>query len=232
MKSNKTAFERLLDKVYRECYEVLDDIKFIKWLHREGRDEQAYGFELASVNTSEKLALHMRTLPGNLGIPDVYKDTDLMVKQTVPLEMGFTKSNHFCIKMPLLMPEKEDSKYLESILTPALEAFFMNRRSLSVPNRILIFRHVYTMDCEPWKRYVPANAEVESVIRLIFKYAFRSPYPVDFRHFHCSTIGPEERTEVYVVPGREFEHWLSQANMHPEVGVAQCDSISDDEKVN
>ena len=61
-----------------------------------------------------------------------------------------------------------------------------------------------------WEHYVPADSEVECVIRLIFVYVLRQMFQISFRHYNCCSIGEEERTEVYLMPVSDFDKWLAQ----------------------
>lgn len=231
-KRKKTHVDYVLEREIRHAYDVLDDLKFIRQLYREDRQEQAYGFSLGTVKVAENLALNVRHLAVSLNIPCAEKDVPRMVDQTYKVEIGFTEHEYFCVRMPLLIPGKGDYslRYLKNNLSAVLNRFFEHRQGLKSNKSIVVFRHVYGIKRDPWERVVPADAEVECVIKLFFQYVFGEIYAADFRHYHCCAVGEGERTEVYVVPLSEFGHWFIQESMIPEKGWKLYDSILDARK--
>ena len=231
-KRKKTHVDYVLEREIRHAYDVLDDLKFIRSLYREDRQEQAYGFSLATVKTAENLALNIRHLAVSLNAPCAEKDVPRMVDQTYKVEIGFTEHEYFCMRIPLLIPGKDvySLRYLKNNLSAVLNRFFEHQQGLKSSQSIIVFRHVYNIRRDPWERVVPADAEVECVIKLLFQYVFGEIYAVNFRHYHCCAVGEGERTEVYVVPLSEFGHWLIQETMIPEKGWKLYESILDAKK--
>ena len=231
-KRKKTHVDYVLEREIRHAYDVLDDLKFIRQLYIEDRQEQAYGFSLGTVKVAEKLALNVRHLAVSLNAPCAEKDVPRMVNQTFKVEIGFTEHEYFCMRIPLLIPGKDiySLRYLKNNLSAVLLRFYEHRPRLKSKHSIVVFRHVYDWKRDPWERTVPADAEVDCVIKLLFQHVFREVYAVDFRHYHCCAMGENERTEVYVVPLSEFGHWFIQESMIPEKGWKLYDSILDARK--
>lgn len=226
-KRKKTHIDYVLEREIRHAYGVLDDLKFIRELYRDDRQEQAYGFSLMTVKATEELALNVRHLAVSLNVPCAEKDVQRMVDQSFKVEIGFTEHEYFCVRMPLLIPGKDDYslRYLKNNLSEVLHRFYEYRPPIESKRSIVVFRHVYDRKRSPWERVVPADAEVDCVIKLIFQYIFRDIYAVDFRHYHCCAVGEGERTEVYVVPLSAFGHWFIQEDTIPEKGWTLYDSI-------
>lgn len=232
VKRKKTHVDYVLEREIRHAYGVLDDLKFIRELYRADKQEQAYGFSLMTVKATEELALNVRHLAVSLNASDAEKDVPRMVDQTYKVEIGFTEHEYFCMRIPLLIPGKDDYslRYLKNNLSAVLNRFFEYRQQMNSSQSIVVFCHVYDIKRSPWERVVPADAEVECVIKVLFQYVFRDAYAVDFRHYHCCAIGEGERTEVYVVPLSEFGRWFIQETIIPEKGWKLYDSILEAKK--
>lgn len=110
-------------------------------------------------------------------------------------------------------------KCLEKRLEPVLQKFWEGQPRLKYPyfDTVIVFRHVYAVKRPGWERCVPADGEVDCVIRLVFQNALRQICPVDFRHYHCCALGEEECTEVYVMPASDLGKWLFQETSMMEI---------------
>lgn len=143
-KRKKTHVDYVLEREIRHAYDVLDDLKFIRQLYREDRQEQAYGFSLGTVKVAENLTLNVRHLAVSLNAPCAEKDVPRMVDQTYKVEIGFTEHEYFCVRMPLLIPGKDDYslRYLKNNLSAMLLRFYEHRPRLQSKHSIVVFRHL------------------------------------------------------------------------------------------
>lgn len=57
------------------------------------------------------------------------------------------------------------------------------------------------------------------VTDIIALYVMPDDGPEVCNHYYCSAPGNEERTEVYVVPKKEFPLWLITEKAMPEEGI-------------
>ena len=118
------------------------------------------------------------------------------------------------MRIPLLIPKKDNYsvKYLEKRLGPVLEEFWRVRPrfQLAPHDSVIVFRHIYSTHRPGWERCVPADSEIDCVIRLFFSHVFRKIFPIEFRHYHCCALGEDECTEVYVMPATDLWKWISQ----------------------
>ena len=227
-KPKKTYFDHTLGRTLRKAGCLLEDIKFVRELHRDGKDEMAYGFTLAMVETAEELALKVRQLAVSQRIPDSEPQIQKMIDAVYKVEIGFTGDGHFCMRFPRLIPGKDGRSmlYLKKNLMPRIERFWNYRAALNKDKHIIIFRHVYPYNHDGWKRNVPADGEVDFVLQLVLKNVFHEYYASDFKHYHCCGYG-EERTEVYVVPIADFHKWLEQEPDIPLEGWKLFESAYD-----
>lgn len=224
----KTHFDHALDRALRKARCLVEDILFVRELHREDKDERAYGFTLATVETAEELALKVRELAMSQRIPDSEPEIQRMIDAVYKVELGFTKDGYFCMRFPRLIPGMNGRSmlYLRKNLAPRIEEFWNYRGSLNKDKHIIIFRHVYPY-CHPgWERHVPADGEVDFVLGLVLKNVCHAYYASDFKHYHCCGYG-EDRTEVYVVPTEDFPEWLEQEPDIPLEGWKLYESAYD-----
>ncbi len=189
--------------------------------------ELAYAMALKLAEESEKLTLLTRALPAYTGNPRALQDVDAVAAESVPIEAGFTIEGWFCIRLPLLLPKKErgSASYIRGILYPALRSFFQGKAPVRYPESIMIFRHVYEKG-RPERRYRDHdNIEVNMVSDTVAMYVLTDDAPPCCDHFYCSAASTQERTEVYVVPARDFPQWLVLEPLIPDEGVMLHENV-------
>lgn len=213
-KRKKEYFDHALDRAIGRAARILDDLRFIRQMHREGQKETVYKYTLGMVEDVENMTRNARELVLSQRTPTGVEDVRRIVDDHYKIEMGFTQEGWFCLRMPLIIPKKNgySVKYVENRLRAALEDFWNCRPHMNFPynDAVIVFHHMYARSRNPWEYCVPADSEVECVIRLIFVYVLHQMFQISFRHYHCCSIGEEERTEVYVMPISDFDKWLAQ----------------------
>ena len=181
----------------------------------------AYDFTLSTAEDAEFLIRNTRELILSQKMSSGEEDVQRVIDTTYPVEIGFTEEGRFSMRIPILIPKQDgySVKYLENRLDPVLREFWDSRPPKKFPyyEAVLVFRHVYDVKRPPWERCVPANGEIDCVIKLIFKHMLYQAFPIEFRHYHSCAVGEEECTEVYVIPISEFEKWLSQETSVMEI---------------
>lgn len=153
-------------------------------------------------------------------------DVETITAANVPVEIGFTAEGWFSVRIPLLLPKKErgSAEYVRSILLPALRTFFADRPPVRFDDCVLIYRHVYAEDRPERQRRDHDNIEINMVSDCIALYVMTDDAPGLCSHYYCSAAAAAERTEVYVVPQREFTAWLEAEKTMPDEGVKLHDS--------
>lgn len=180
--------------------------------------EKALEFESAS----EKLTLNARTIPVATGRPSAQMDVELIMEKEIPVEMGFTEQGWFQLRMPMILPQKGKggSQYIRGFLYPAMMRFMRNdQRALRYKECILIYRHVYSRTYDERKYRDHDNIELNMVTDTVAVRVMADDSPMLCRHYYCSAVGDNERTEVYVIPRSDFFKWLEMEDHIPESGL-------------
>ena len=158
----------------------------------------------------ERLTLLARALPAYTGHPRAAKRTETLLKESIPVEMGFTKEGWFCLRIPALLPKKGGGSpsYIRDFLYPAMRRFFSSKLPASYPDCVLIFRHIYDRRRpeRAWRDH--DNIEVNMVADIVALYLLPDDAPRRCAHYYCSAAGDQDRTEVYVVPCEGLTAWL------------------------
>ena len=138
-----------------------------------------------------------------------------------------TLLTRFCIRLPLLLPKKErgSASYIRGILYPALRNFFQGKAPVRYPESIMIFRHVYEKGRPERRCRDHDNIEVNMVSDTVAMYVLTDDAPPCCDHFYCSAASTQERTEVYVVPARDFPQWLVLEPLIPDEGVMLHENV-------
>lgn len=213
-KRKKEYFDHALDRAISRTSRILGDLRFIREQNREGRKDLVYSYTLTTAEEAEFLIRNTRELILSQKTPTGEEDLQRVIDATYPVEIGFNADGWFGVRIPLLIPKKDNYsvKYLEKRLGPVLDTFWKGRpRFHSASHKsVIVFRHIYSTLRPGWERCVPADSEIDCVIRLFFSHVFREIFPIDFRHYHCCAFGEAECTEVYVMPVSDLGKWLSQ----------------------
>lgn len=69
------------------------------------------------------------------------------------------------------------------------------------------------------------NIEVNMVSDTVAMYVLTDDAPPCCDHFYCSAASTQERTEVYVVPARDFPQWLVLEPLIPDEGVTLHENV-------
>lgn len=173
------------------------------------------------IKHAEQLSLIMRSMPYAAGVPNSKRLIDKAILDAVPIEMGFTEENWFCIRLPMLLPKKGrgNTEYIRGMLYPAMQEFFRDKDPVRYDNCVLIFRHVYDRNRPERQLRDHDNVELNMVVDTIALYILYDDAPLRCQHHYISAAGNEERTEVYVVPVENFLEWYIKEPLIPDKGV-------------
>ncbi len=179
-------------------------------LSEEGDMAGAFEAAFAFAARVERLTLLARTIPAYTGHPQAAERTETLLEETIPVELGFTGTGWFCLRIPALLPKKEEGSpsYIRSYLYPAMRRFFAGKLPVSYPDSVLIFRHIYDKGRpeRAWRDH--DNIEVNMVADIVALYLLPDDAPRRCAHYYCSAAGDQDRTEVYVVPCDGLTAWL------------------------
>lgn len=173
------------------------------------------------IKHAEQLSLIMRSMPYAAGVPNSKRLIDKAILDAVPIEMGFTEENWFCIRLPMLLPKKGrgNTEYIRGMLYPAMQEFFRDKDPVRYDNCVLIFRHVYDRNRPERQLRDHDNVELNMVVDSVAMFLLYDDAPMRCRHYYTSVAGTEERTEVYVVPVENFLEWYIKEPLIPDKGV-------------
>lgn len=231
MEANKSfvqALERLKQYTKKMEMSILD----AQLMHDTGNMPWAYKVAMDIEDLTERAVLLARTLPVYTGNPVATQDVENCIAINIPVEIGFTVEGWLCVRIPLLLPKKAEgsASYVRSFLYPAMQQFFRHKPPVRYSNCVLIYRHVYDMNCPERQRRDHDNIEINMVSDTIALYAMEDDAPATCRHYYCSAAGTTERTEVYVVPEEEFPTWLATEKVMPDEGVILFENLSETAK--
>ena len=142
----KSSFVHLLDKIEAQDRRLDMVLKNVRSLSDSENMELAYSAALKLAEDSEKMTLLTRALPAYTGNPRAAQDMETVVEKVVPVEVGFTIEGWFCVRLPLLLPKKEEGSHLISaafcIRSCVISSVIKNR---SVTRKALWFSGTFTM---------------------------------------------------------------------------------------
>lgn len=212
-----------LNKVSMLILDARQSAETIKILCEKGDDMEAYEESFRLERLAEKLALHTRKLPVYTGHPKALIQTEYVLAEETPVEIGYTEEGWFSLRLPLLLPHKSsgDVDYLKESLYPIVGRYIVDNRTTGriCGPVIMIFRHVYSENFPERKRRDHDNVEVKALADVVTLSMLVDDAPAYCSHYYCSGEGDEERTEVYLVPKEEFELWIAKEKMMPKEGV-------------
>jgi hypothetical protein len=106
-----------------------------------------------------------------------------------------------------------------------MQRFWRNKQPVRYPDNVAVFRHVYNRE-RPERQYRDHdNIELNRVLDVVALYVMVDDSPMRCRHYYCSAPGEVERTEIYIVPRKDFRRWLEQEDSIPEGGVPLYESL-------
>lgn len=213
----KSQFERLRNKEKTLRARIAAMEYYIDEEDRESYFQQALLIE----ECAEQLTLAARTLPSYIGHPDAEGQVEAILKQEIPVEIGYTKEGWFSVRIPMLLPKKSkgSTDYIRSFLYPAMRDFFVEKPPVRYREAVLIYRHVYDRRRPERQMRDHDNIEINMVSDIVAMYVMLDDGPAVCAHYYCSAAAEQERTEVYVVPKGDFPTWLSGEAAMPDGGV-------------
>lgn len=213
----KSQFERLRNKEKTLRARVAAMEYYLDEEDRESYFRQALLIE----ECAEQLTLAARTLPSYIGHPDAEAQVEAILKQEIPVEIGYTKEGWFSVRIPMLLPKKSkgSTDYIRSFLYPAMRDFFIEKPPVRYREAVLIYRHVYDRRRPERQMRDHDNIEINMVSDIVAMYVMPDDGPAVCAHYYCSAAAEQERTEVYVVPKGDFPTWLSGEAAMPDGGV-------------
>lgn len=216
-----STFLEVLEKAARSLNRLTEQAKTARRLADIGRLDTALDYAAHLADTAERLTLLTRAVPCYTGRPSAKEDVQRIMREAIPVKIGFTAQGWFSLRIPPLLPQKTQGSvdYLRDYLYPAMQDFFRDKAPVQYPRCVLIFRHVYSRDRPERKRRNYSSIEANLVADIAAFYVMPGDNPSVCDHYHCCAAAEDDRTEVYVVPREEFPNWLEFESFMPDKGV-------------
>lgn len=220
------TFLQALEKMACNLNRLTEQTKTVRRLAGIGRLDTALDYAEYLADTAERLVLLTRALPCYTGRPSAKEDVREVMREAIPVKIGFTAQGWFSLRFPPLLPQKARGSvdYLRDYLYPAMQDFFRDKVSVQYPSCVLIFRHVYSRDRPERRRRNYSSTEANLVTDIVAFYVMPGDNPGVCDHCHCCAEAEDDRTEIYVVPRGEFPHWLELEGFMPDEGVELNDN--------
>ena len=100
-----------------------------------------------------------------------------------------------------------------------MREFFREKDPVRFTDCVLIYCHVYDRSRSERRKRDHDNIEINMVSDIVALYVMPDDGPETCTHYYCSAEGMQERTEVFVVPERDFPMWLVMEKSMPERGI-------------
>ena len=196
---------RILPKLYAGTVRM-------EYAQEHGMLAEANMLAFENYRHAEALALCYRAIPTYTGLPYAKKEVERIMSEEVPVEIGFTDEGWFCVRFPRMLPKKEKGgvEYIRGILYPALQKFFQNEYPTYFDDCVIIYRHVYAAGFPDRKKRDHDNIETNEVTDAIALYVMVDDAPSRCELYHFTSVGDENRTEVYVVPKKDFADFYNR----------------------
>lgn len=219
----RTRVDDYCDSIINRSNHLIRLAKAVKENQFDLTSNDCFSKAMKTASAAEKLAVAARQLPYLSGRVKASMAADMIVADVIDAEIGYTEERWFCIRLPMLLPKKEKAtrEYLNGLIYPVLQNYFGCGmfQSPKFDKCVLIYRHVYAYD-RPERLYRDHdNIEVNQITDALAMYVMRDDGPSLCSHYHCMARALEDRTEVYVIPQKDFVKWLSMEPTFPEEGV-------------
>ena len=216
----KGNFQQLIVRIDRMLATAKESSETVKILCEKGdmieANEEAFRLE----GITEKVVLMTRALPAYTGYPRARSEVNHIIADAVPIDIGYTESGWFSVRIPLLLPKKEhgSSDYIRQILYPAMQRFFRGRIPHKLDEATIVFRHVYSEDRPERRARDHDNIETRMVSDIVAMFTVVDDSPIYCTHLYVTAPGSEDRTEVYVVPQKELPEFMAREDLMPKEG--------------
>ena len=217
----ETTYMKTLGKVEAKLSRMKEQAAAVRWFYENGNLPESYNRALRLEELSEQTVLLTRVLPAYTGAVGATTQTDAIISDTIPVEVGFTAEGWFSIRIPALLPKKASGSadYIRSYLYPAMRKFFEGKPPVRFRDCVLAYRHVYDRSRPERSMRDHDNIETNMVTDILALYVLPDDHPAVCSHYYCSAAGSEDRTEVYVIPKHDFPVWMVEEKTLPDKGV-------------
>lgn len=102
----ETTYMKTLGKVEAKLSRMKEQAAAVRWFYENGNLPESYNRALRLEELSEQAVLLTRVLPAYTGAAGATAQTDAIISDTIPVEVGFTAEGWFSVRIPALLPKK------------------------------------------------------------------------------------------------------------------------------
>ena len=102
----ETTYMKTLGKVEAKLSRMKEQAAAVRWFYENGNLPESYNRALRLEELSEQTVLLTRVLPAYTGAVGATTQTDAIISDTIPVEVGFTDEGWFSIRILALLPQK------------------------------------------------------------------------------------------------------------------------------
>lgn len=176
---------------------------------RDGLIEESFAYE----KFAERLCNNARLLPIATGKPKAIQDVNEIIIEENKVSVGYLENGWFKVSIPSILTRKEkgDPSWIRATLSAGMKDYFSkNPRNKIQEDSVIIFRHCYSKERTYRDFRDHDNIEINAIVDMVALYVLVDDSPLRLKHFYCSCIDEQDKTEVYIVPSREFMDWVVQ----------------------
>ncbi len=202
----------ILERINRKTKRLVRIEEDIRLCFINGLVNDAYTLCLEQESISEAHTLLSRQLPCFTGRPRAKYEVLENIKQSIKVEIEFTKEGWFHLRMPALLPEKGkgSTAYIRDFLYPALDEFFSKNIREKYDKCHIIYRHVYDKNRSHRAYRDHDNYEINFVTDAVSLYTMIDDGPKHCAHHYYSAVGEKDETEVFVIPRKDLISWITK----------------------
>lgn len=174
MKKPRNEFHEAVQKGLKCAEKLVSDFEILNSMCESGQDIEAFQYSFGVHGRVCKLFKISNYLPAFTGDSEADKLVEEVLREEIPIDIGYTKEGWFLMRMPLLLPKKEtgkgDVKHLRAILGASFKkAFAAELDTVKFRECTIIYRHVYDQ-ARPeraWRDH--DNIEINFVTDIVMK---------------------------------------------------------------
>ena len=209
----KEILEEYLTKTRKTLKRVNNNFETIEEMLNRSDFMTFYNESFKFQAQSEQLVKLARGIPVMTGIPHALEEVQDVILEESGVGIQVDNKGWVKIDVPSLLPKKEsgDASYIRATVETAMRNYFDQslQEKISEPS-VIIFRHLYDHR-RPEREYRDHdNIEVNVIVDLVALYLLVDDHPMKLKHYYTSAKADDNKTEVFLIPIKDFGRWLEE----------------------
>ena len=110
MRKPRNEFHEAVQKGLKCAEKLVSDFEILNSMCESGQDIEAFQYSFGVHGRVCKLFKISNYLPAFTGDSEADKLVEEVLREEIPIDIGYTKEGWFLMRMPLLLPKKETGK--------------------------------------------------------------------------------------------------------------------------